>query len=32
MDNRDIKKSFDEWLCSLSSSPIVKTAIHADLS
>ena len=32
MDNRDIKKSFGEWLCSLSSSPIVKTAIHADLS
>ena len=32
MDNRDIKKNFGEWLCSLSSSPIVKSAIHADLS
>lgn len=32
MDNRDKKKIFGEWLCSLSSSPIVKTAIHADLS
>jgi len=32
MNNRDVKTAVGEWLCSLTSSPIVKSAIHADLS
>lgn len=32
MDNRDIKTAVGEWLCNLTSSPVIKSAIHADLS
>ena len=32
MNNRDIKTAVGEWLCNLTSSPVIKSAIHADLS
>ena len=32
MDNRDLKTALGEWLCTLTSSPVIKSAIHADLS
>ena len=32
MDNRDLKTAVGEWLCTLTSSPVIKSAIHADLS
>ena len=32
MENRKIKTAVGEWLCTLTSSPVIKSAIHADLS
>ena len=32
MNNRDLKTAVGEWLCTLTSSPVIKSAIHADLS
>lgn len=32
MDNRDVSTAFGEWLCSLTSSPYEKSAIHAGMS
>ena len=32
MNNRDIKTVVGEWLSNLTSSPVIKSAIHADLS
>ena len=32
MNNRKIKTAVGEWLCTLTSSPVVKSATHANLS
>ena len=32
MNNRDLKTAVGEWLCTLTSSPVIKSTIHADLS
>lgn len=32
MDNRDVTTIFGEWLCSLTSSPFVKSLMHANIS